>query len=339
MQFDALRALGHLEIRESRDGFFEHVVALPRRVSMLPSRANAGFFPGGSIGLAYPLQAVATGTYSERELSALLAAAAKVGVSCHVTRQPKQCWLVPDRVCLQAAEELQIAQVCAAAEWDYSNIPFCSSLAPHMPMLLAFLSEVEWRPGQPPDTGDMRAFDPRLCRTVLLGHVADSLVACECPIGDGSRRMTYWLYDTKLDRSAPSPRQLARWVARLKAEDLAHALPTLATGELLCPIELRPPPLIERLVCSCSGLAPKVLTCMKPSNVDWSGIGLPVPSDTLPHWITGAHVYSGHILAYPQFAASPLRTDDEGKSRFGHLGVTLERISSMHLCELGEECQ
>jgi hypothetical protein len=320
MQFDAMRSLGRLEIAEDAEGFFSEVQSLPPSIHLLPARANvAGMTP------PFPLQTVVTGAASERQFLQLLERTSRYGVTVHIQRQPAGYWLVPDRVTLLHRDIRQLNECAESASWTILP-PFTLAASKHLQHPSLYLEHADWRAGPPPHGDQRLAFDVTRCCSRPELDVEGALVLAECREPYGTGRWSYWLYDRSGNRHARCQRQLGRWIVALAHPAGPKVMPASAHGDVYVPIELRPPLLVERAFCACSGLAPE-LVHFSPLAADWNAIGFCEPPAQLGRWLTGSHTHSGHWLCYKGVCKSHLLHREQGESVLQPFGLPTKTIS------------
>lgn len=326
LQFEGMRLIGALEVREDASGRFAKVSRLGPYLHLLPSRAP--------IAGRFPLHAVFSGTYSARLRDQLFKAAQQRSIDVHIQRQPPGCWLVPDCVSLFADHVDAFSAVAKIVGCDLMSLPFAAAIAQWLESPGRFVEVAPWRNGPAPHAQTRLAFCPHELRLRHEAEVAGDLVFFECREPYAEQLWTYWLYDRCRNRHCECPRQLGRWITFLLRPSPPKGLPTSATGELYLPIELRPPQLVERAVCACSGLTAALVTF--PAGMrHLTDLGYPEPPSTPAEWFrASSRVYSGHWLRFERVRNSPLISSDASGSRFGALGLPLAQVPIAHSSNL-----
>lgn len=318
LQFEAMRTLGHLEIEEDAAGRFGRVCRLPACLHLLPTRAPV---PG-----RLPYQAVLSGTYSARLREQVLKVAERMGMTTHIRRQPDGNWLVPDRISVFGDSVERLADLASDVGCVFVGKPFAASMAAWLEPPTRFLETAPWRPGPAPHASTRLAFCPYELRLRPESEVQGSLLLFECREAYADKLWSFWLYDRAGERHCACPRQLGRWIVFLGRSTPPRAIPTSATGEVYLPLELRPPQLVERAMCACSGLTPALVTF--PANmVQITQLGYPrSPSEPSEWFRPSSQVYSGHWLRYERVRSSPLVTRADDRMFLACLGSSLEQI-------------
>ena len=254
-----LHALGILELEEGFGGGLSALAELPPRMVLLPRLANRGY--DDRFGAWKSHQAVLTGCWLPDRLNEVKRAAKKAGAEFHVaSRQGAAIFLPPYRSVLATGPSAmeRLSQVAHALEVGFDGaVPFACRLASVMASIDDLVSHPDWTPGRPADTFESRFFDPRnLGVSGRPGTTKDRYALWECRHPDRPI-WSFFIVDCEAHRRLEvRDRQVARWFVRRQAL-LGTPIPS-EQDQILIPLELRLPPLLERLLTLSSGFPPEL---------------------------------------------------------------------------------
>ena len=258
-EVSALHSLGIIEIEEGDEGRFENLRALSPQLLLLPRLANRGL-RNRHEGIWTSSEVVLTGCWLPEQLAKLKREARpRNGVEYDETAHGSGTILTPHRRALLATgtSALQnLAYVAARVGVPFDrSMPLAYRFAHALSPIDKLAEHLRWEPGRPADSYRTRFFDPR------------RLGVTEIPLDDGDR---YELWECRLPtrpewhfflvdredqkRTRVPDRQIARWFVRVRA--VPDAPIPVTQDELVVPLELRLPRILERSLVLSSGYAP-----------------------------------------------------------------------------------
>ena len=250
-----LHSLGILELEESASGGFSALTELPPKMVLLPRRANRGYFREGGTWASH--QAVLTGCWLPDYLDRVKAEAKRVGADFHVISRPRAALFSPHcRSVLATGPDAmrRLGLVAKALQVDFDGpVPFACRLASVTQSIDDLVSHPDWTPGRPANTFERWFFDPRKLSVSERPSVPeDRYVLWECRDQDRPTWHFFIVDSERRCRLEIRDRQVARWFVRRQA--LPQTPIPSGQHQILIPLELRFPPLLERLLTLSSGL-------------------------------------------------------------------------------------
>jgi len=305
LQVQALHSLGIVELEENPQGGLDRLVALPPQITLLPRLANRGYESGSGILKSY--EAVLVGCWLPDQLLRLQKAAKpRAGVDLHVTPRKEWAVLAPHRRALLSYGESSIARFNAVAEkvgalFDESE-PLACRLARATRSIDELADSHDWTPGRPSDVFTTRYFDPR------------AIGVSDCPIDNGDRYVLWecrhpnrpiwqhYVVDREKNcRLLVPDRQIARWFVRKRA--LQNTPIPAVQDEIIVPLELRLPRLLERVLVLSSGFAPVLKRYTAPTSPFMKTehsrrFAIPAPPERQVDWLAFRKHCTGNFCCY-----------------------------------------
>jgi len=254
---EALHCLGVIEIEENMGTGISAVSALPPKIILLPVRANGHDQKGVSW---TPYQSMPVGCWSPDLMQKLQRfAKPSIGVDVRVAFRRSSDIVVPPRRILLTAEDKAIDRIQELAdklEVEFTgSVPYASQLAAVFSDINLLAEHENWESGIPAGTFTTRYFDPHTLslHQRRLEH-DDRYELWECT-QDERPVWRFFVVDVKNDRRLEIvDRQTARWFVRRQA--LPNAPIPITVNNILVPVELRLPRMLERLLILSSGELP-----------------------------------------------------------------------------------
>ena len=334
-QIKILDALGILEVEENHEGGLSSIVELPPEIVLLPRLANRGF--DDRLGPYSSHQAVLAGCWLPAQMEGLKRAAKpRFGVELHTAPRGPGAAFAPHFRSLLATGEKAIDRIRTVAdklEVAFSACPLAIQMARSMWRIDGLSDLSKWTPGKPADTFETRFFNPRsLGVSDRLPPDGDRYVLWECRHPDRPVWRFFIVDNEAARRLEVGDRQIARWFVR------RHAVPDGvlpgSQGDVLVPLELRLPPILERMIALSSGRPPEFkryerayLSPFRDPDTSRK-FAIPAPPAEPVDWLGSRDTCTGNFCVYRGAygtAAWPSHTP------LPMIGVGVERVTELGL--------
>lgn len=259
-EVQALHSIGVLELEEEPGGGLSRLVGLSPEIALLPRLANRGEKPG--LGVWEQYQAVLVGCWLPSELDTLRKSTGRrAGVELVEVHRHGGGSLTPSLRLLLATGGRAIERLRDVAERVGVPIaaepPLAVQIASSLEAIDHLCDSDRWEPGAPSAAYFTRYFDPHRIGVFDSDEsIGDRYLLAECR-RPKERVWTFFVVDRDRGRRLQiADRQLARWFVRKQA--VPYAVLPAVDENIIVPVELRFPRILERLFSLSSGHCPAV---------------------------------------------------------------------------------